>query len=56
MCPDDSAGTAASALLPIQIRRNDFIGILLTQRMMDSPEPPAIYQDFWKHAYRTLEA
>jgi CubicO group peptidase (beta-lactamase class C family) len=33
----------------------DFIGILLTQRMMDSPEPPAVFKDFWTHAYRSLE-
>jgi CubicO group peptidase (beta-lactamase class C family) len=36
--------------------KNDFIGILLTQRMMDSPEPPAVFKDFWTHAYRSLEA
>ena len=35
---------------------NDFIGILLTQRLMDSPEPPAVFDDFWSHAYRSLEA
>lgn len=36
--------------------KNDFIGILLTQRLMDSPEPPAVFKDFWMHAYRSLEA
>jgi CubicO group peptidase (beta-lactamase class C family) len=36
--------------------KNDFIGILLTQRMMDSPEPPAVFNDFWSYAYRSLEA
>jgi CubicO group peptidase (beta-lactamase class C family) len=36
--------------------KNDFIGILFTQRMMDSPEPPAVFTDFWTHAYRALEA
>jgi CubicO group peptidase (beta-lactamase class C family) len=36
--------------------KNDFIGILLTQRMMDSPEPPAVFQDFWTGAYQSLEA
>jgi CubicO group peptidase (beta-lactamase class C family) len=36
--------------------KNDFIGILLTQRMMDSPEPPAVFKDFWTYAYRALEA
>ncbi|MEJ8851390.1 serine hydrolase domain-containing protein [Variovorax rhizosphaerae] len=35
--------------------RNEFIGILLTQRMMDSPEPPAVFTDFWMNAYRSLE-
>jgi CubicO group peptidase (beta-lactamase class C family) len=35
--------------------KNDLIGILLTQRMMDSPEPPPVFQDFWSHAYRSLE-
>ena len=34
---------------------NDFIGILLTQRLMDSPEQPAVFNDFWTHAYRSLE-
>jgi CubicO group peptidase (beta-lactamase class C family) len=36
--------------------KNDFIGILLTQRLMDSPEPPAVFNEFWTHAYRSLEA
>jgi CubicO group peptidase (beta-lactamase class C family) len=36
--------------------KNDFIGILLTQRLLDSPEPPAVFTDFWTHAYRSLEA
>ena len=35
--------------------KNDFIGILLTQRMMDSPEPPPVFKDFWANAYRTLD-
>jgi CubicO group peptidase (beta-lactamase class C family) len=35
--------------------KNDFIGILMTQRLMDSPEPPAVFTDFWTGAYRTLE-
>jgi CubicO group peptidase (beta-lactamase class C family) len=36
--------------------KNGFIGILLTQRLVDSPEPPAVFEDFWAHAYRSLEA
>lgn len=30
------------------------IGILLTQRMMDSPEPPKVFTDFWTLAYAVL--
>ncbi len=33
----------------------DLIGILFTQRMMDSPEPPAVFVDFWTSAYGALE-
>jgi CubicO group peptidase (beta-lactamase class C family) len=29
-------------------------GILLTQRMMTSPEPPAVVRDFWSAAYAAL--
>jgi CubicO group peptidase (beta-lactamase class C family) len=29
-------------------------GILLTQRMMDSPQPPAIFADFWTSAYQAI--
>lgn len=31
------------------------IGILFTQRMMDSPEPPRSFTDFWTLAYAALE-
>jgi CubicO group peptidase (beta-lactamase class C family) len=31
------------------------IGILFTQRMMDSPEPPKVFTDFWTLAYGALE-
>jgi CubicO group peptidase (beta-lactamase class C family) len=30
------------------------IGILLTQRMMDSPEPPRVFTDFWTQAYSAM--
>jgi CubicO group peptidase (beta-lactamase class C family) len=36
--------------------KNDLIGILLTQRMMDSPEGTAVATDFWRHAYAGTEA
>jgi CubicO group peptidase (beta-lactamase class C family) len=31
------------------------IGILCTQRMMDSPEPPKVFNDFWTLAYGAME-
>jgi CubicO group peptidase (beta-lactamase class C family) len=31
------------------------IGILFTQRMMESPEPPKLFTDFWTLAYAALE-
>jgi CubicO group peptidase (beta-lactamase class C family) len=30
------------------------IGILFTQRMMDSPEPPKVFNDFWTLAYGAM--
>jgi CubicO group peptidase (beta-lactamase class C family) len=30
------------------------IGILLTQRMIDSPEPPSLYTDFWTLTYGAI--
>jgi CubicO group peptidase (beta-lactamase class C family) len=34
---------------------NEMIGILFTQRMMDSPEPPKVFTDFWTLAYSAME-
>jgi len=31
------------------------IGILFTQRMMDSPKPPRVFVDFWTLAYAAIE-
>lgn len=31
------------------------IGILFTQRMMESPEPPRVFTDFWTLAYRAIK-
>jgi len=33
----------------------NMIGILFTQRMMDSPEPPKVFTDFWTLAYAAME-
>jgi hypothetical protein len=30
------------------------ISILFTQRMMDSPEPPKVFTDFWTLAYGAM--
>jgi CubicO group peptidase (beta-lactamase class C family) len=35
--------------------REGMIGILFTQRMMDSPEPPKVLTDFWTLAYGAME-
>jgi CubicO group peptidase (beta-lactamase class C family) len=48
---DGGLGTSAYA-----DPRADFVGVLLTQRMWDSPAPPAVQQDFWKLAYASLGA
>jgi CubicO group peptidase (beta-lactamase class C family) len=34
---------------------NGVIGILLTQRLMDSPTPPPVFSDFWTLAYAAVE-
>jgi CubicO group peptidase (beta-lactamase class C family) len=33
---------------------DDMISILFTQRMMESPEPPKVFSDFWTLAYAAL--
>ena len=35
--------------------REDLIGILLTQCLMDSPAASIIYQDFWTSAYQAID-
>ena len=53
--PAGSAGTAATARRATRIRAEDLVGILLTQRLMDSPVPPRVYQDFWTSAYQAID-
>lgn len=31
------------------------IGVLMTQRLMDSPNPPPVFRDFWTCTYRALD-
>jgi CubicO group peptidase (beta-lactamase class C family) len=33
----------------------DLVGILLTQRMMESPKPPPVFVDFWTSAYQAID-
>jgi CubicO group peptidase (beta-lactamase class C family) len=33
----------------------DMIGILMTQRMMESPTPPKVFRDFWTAAYQAFD-
>jgi CubicO group peptidase (beta-lactamase class C family) len=33
----------------------DMIGILMTQRMMESPMPPRVFRDFWTSAYQAID-
>jgi CubicO group peptidase (beta-lactamase class C family) len=33
----------------------DLVGILLTQRLMDSPSGPPVFKDFWTSAYQALD-
>jgi CubicO group peptidase (beta-lactamase class C family) len=33
----------------------DMVGILMTQRMMDSPQPPRVFRDFWTSAYQAFD-
>jgi CubicO group peptidase (beta-lactamase class C family) len=35
--------------------QEEMIGILFTQRMMDSPVPPKVFTDFWTLAYEAME-
>jgi len=33
----------------------DMVGILMTQQMMDSPQPPRVFTDFWTGAYGAID-
>jgi CubicO group peptidase (beta-lactamase class C family) len=46
-----NGGTGTTAYID---PREQMIGILFTQRMMDSPEPPRFFTDFWTLAYGAM--
>jgi CubicO group peptidase (beta-lactamase class C family) len=33
----------------------DMVAILMSQRLMDSPSAPALYNDFWTSAYQAID-
>ncbi len=33
----------------------DLVGVLMTQRHMDSPQPPRVFVDFWTSAYQAID-
>ena len=33
----------------------DMVGVLMTQRMMESPVPPKVFRDFWTSAYQAID-
>jgi CubicO group peptidase (beta-lactamase class C family) len=35
--------------------KEDIVAILMTQRVWDSPSPPAVYLDFWTSAYQAID-
>ena len=35
--------------------KEDLVGILMTQRLMDSPDPPRVFRDFWTSAYQAID-
>ena len=35
--------------------KENLTGIILTQRLMDSPQPPAVMADFWTSAYQAID-
>ncbi|NOU91738.1 serine hydrolase [Paenibacillus sp. LMG 31456] len=35
--------------------KEDMVGILMTQRLMDSPLPPNVFVDFWTSAYQSVD-
>jgi CubicO group peptidase (beta-lactamase class C family) len=35
--------------------REEMVGILMTQRQMDSPQSPLVFLDFWTSAYQAID-
>jgi hypothetical protein len=50
----DGAAVSAAGVAAIVDPAEELIGILLTQRLMDSPSAPPVFQDFWTTAYQAI--
>ncbi len=35
--------------------QEDMVGILMTQRLMESPDPPHVFRDFWTSVYQAID-
>jgi CubicO group peptidase (beta-lactamase class C family) len=35
--------------------KEDLVGVLMTQRLWDSPAPPPVASDFWTQAYQAID-
>jgi CubicO group peptidase (beta-lactamase class C family) len=35
--------------------KEDLVGVLMTQRLWDSPTPPPVTSDFWTQAYQAID-
>jgi hypothetical protein len=35
--------------------KEDLVGVLMTQRLWDSPTPPPVTSDFWTPAYQAID-
>ena len=33
----------------------EMVAILMTQRLMESPQPPRVFVDFWTSAYQAID-
>ncbi len=49
------AGTAAMGRPWYVDPKEDLVGILMTQRVWDSPGAPAVQRDFWTAVYQAIE-
>ena len=53
--PETYSLAAATDHLGYADPAEDLIGILMTQRMMDSPTMPLHFRDFWTGAYTAID-